>query len=317
MRAYLFVHFRERKTPDGEQVYFGLSRDGFHWEMVNDGHPVLWSHLGEKGVRDCTIIRCEKDGKYRIFATDLSLAYNFRNKYHFDWPTVSHNGSKYLAMWESEDLVNWSEQRLLPLGDEDFGCLWAPDVFYDPEKEDYVLHWSSSHASNGFGNMGIWFSRTRDFKSFEVPKLLYQKNDAGVIDSAIYTENGKYFLFLKSDYNPERIILMQADHAQGPYIRNEEFDRSMLSIEAGLYEGPTAVQLEDRRWCLFLDYYGVAGAGQGYVPFVADSMESGRFIRSDTQFSFPYGYKHGTVIPITIEEYERIQNHDWSQRDWQ
>ena len=317
MRAYLFVHFRERKTPDGEQVYFGLSRDGFHWEMVNDGHPVLWSHLGEKGVRDCTIIRCEKDGKYRIFATDLSLAYNFRNKYHFDWPTVSHNGSKYLAMWESEDLVNWSEQRLLLLGDEDFGCLWAPDVFYDPEKEDYVLHWSSSHASNGFGNMGIWFSRTRDFKSFEIPKLLYQKNDAGVIDSAIYTENGKYFIFLKSDRNPERIILLQADHAEGPYIRNEEFDRSMLAIEAGLYEGPTAVRLEDGRWCLFLDYYGVPGAGQGYVPFVADTLASGRFVRSDKQFSFPYGYKHGTVIPITIEEYERIRNHDWSQRDWQ
>lgn len=317
MRAYLFVHFRERKTPDGEQVYFGLSRDGFNWEMVNDGHPVLWSHLGEKGVRDCTIIRCEKDGKYRIFATDLSLAYNFRNKYHFDWPTVSHNGSKYLAMWESEDLVNWSEQRLLPLGDEDFGCLWAPDVFYDPEKEDYVLHWSSSHTSNGFGNMGIWFSRTRDFKSFGVSKLLYQKDDAGVIDSAIYTENGKYFIFLKSDRNPERIILLQADHAEGPYIRNEEFDRSMLAIEAGLYEGPTAVRLEDGRWCLFLDYYGVPGAGQGYVPFVADTLASGRFVRSDKQFSFPYGYKHGTVIPITIEEYERIRNHDWSQRDWQ
>ena len=128
MQAYLFVHFRERKTPDGEQVYFGVSRDGFHWEMVNHGHPVLWSMLGEKGVRDCTIIRCATDGKYRIFATDLSLAYNFRQKYHFDWPTVSHNGSKCLSMWESEDLVHWSAQRLLQLGDENFGCLWAPDV---------------------------------------------------------------------------------------------------------------------------------------------------------------------------------------------
>lgn len=317
MQAYLFVHFRERKTPDGEQVYFGLSRDGFRWETVNGGQPVLWSHLGEKGVRDCTIIRCEADGKYRIFATDLSLAYNFRKKYRFHWPTVSHNGSKCLSMWESEDLVNWSEQRLLRLGDEDFGCLWAPDVFYDPEMEDYVLHWSSSHARNDFGNMGIWFSRTKDFKSFTPPKLLYQKEDAGIIDSAIYVENGKYFMFLKSDHNPERIILMHSDHAEGPYIRNSEFDRSMLAIEQGLYEGPTAVRLEDGRWCLFLDYYGVPGAGQGYVPFVADSMESGRFVRSDQQFLFPYGYKHGTVIPITIEEYERIRAHDWSQRDWQ
>lgn len=317
MQAYLFVHFRERKTPDGEQVYFGLSRDGFHWEAVNHGQPVLWSFLGEKGVRDCTVIRCEKDGKYRIFATDLSLAYHFRNRYHFHWPTVARNGSKCLSMWESEDLVHWSSQRLLALGDEDFGCLWAPDVFYDPEMEDYVLHWSSSHAINGFGNMGIWFTRTKDFQTFAPPKLLYQKEDAGVIDSAIYVENGKYFLFLKSDHNPERIILLQADHAEGPYRRNAEFDRSMLCIEAGLYEGPTAVRLDSGKWCLFLDYYGVPGAGQGYVPFVADSLESGHFVRSDQQFSFPYGYKHGTVIPITQEEYIRIQNHDWSQRDWQ
>ena len=28
-QAYLFVHFREKTTPDGEQVYFGVSRDGF------------------------------------------------------------------------------------------------------------------------------------------------------------------------------------------------------------------------------------------------------------------------------------------------
>ena len=317
MQAYLFVHFRERRTPDGEQVYFGLSRDGFHWETVNGGQPVLWSRLGEKGVRDCTIIRCGSDGKYRILATDLSLAYNFRNKYHLDWSAVSHNGSKCLSMWESEDLVNWSAQQLVPLGDENFGCLWAPDVLYDPERQDYMLHWSSTHASNGFGNMGIWFTRTKDFKSFERPRLLYQKDDAGIIDSAIYAENGKFFMFLKCDHNPERIMLLQADHAEGPYSRSEAFDKSMLAIEAGVYEGPTAVRLEDGRWCLFLDYYGVPGAGQGYVPFLAESLAGGQFARSDEAFSFPYGYKHGTVIPISVEEYERIKRHDWLRWDWQ
>ena len=41
MQAYLFVHFREKTTPDGEQVYFGVSKDGFNWEEVNGGAPVL------------------------------------------------------------------------------------------------------------------------------------------------------------------------------------------------------------------------------------------------------------------------------------
>ena len=80
MGAYLFVHFKEKRTPDGEQVYFGLSRDGFTWEAVNGGQPVLWAFYGDKGVRDHTIVRNQADGKYHILATDLSLAYGMRGK---------------------------------------------------------------------------------------------------------------------------------------------------------------------------------------------------------------------------------------------
>ena len=43
MQHYLFVHFREKTSPDGEQVHFAISRDGFHWQALNGGHPVLWA----------------------------------------------------------------------------------------------------------------------------------------------------------------------------------------------------------------------------------------------------------------------------------
>jgi len=49
---YLSVHFREKLTVDGEQVHFAVSEDGFHWEMLNGGKPVLWSKKGTGGVRD-------------------------------------------------------------------------------------------------------------------------------------------------------------------------------------------------------------------------------------------------------------------------
>lgn len=314
MQAYLFVHFRERSTPDGEQVYFGISRDGFNWEKVNDGHPVLWSYLGEKGVRDCSIIRCAADGKYRILATDLSLAYRYRQKHFHDWHGISHGGSKCLSMWESADLVNWSEQTLLRVGTEKFGCLWAPDMIYDRESGDYVIHWSSTHEDRAY--MGIYCCRTKDFKTFTQPKLLYCKEDAGIIDSAMYEEDGVYYLFVKCDHNPETILLLRSPQVDGPYERVEAFDESMKQIEPGLYEGPTAARLENGRWCLFLDYYGVPGAGQGYVPFLADTLASGDFHRADRAFSFPYGYKHGTILPISLEEYERIKQHDWSDKGW-
>ena len=65
------------------------------------------------------------------------------------------------------------------------------------------------------------------------------------------------------------------------------------------------ISRDDFHWEAVND--GAPGAGQGYVPFVADSLASGKFVRSDASFSFPYGYKHGTILPITEEDYERIK----------
>ncbi|WP_459191435.1 glycoside hydrolase family 43 protein [Halosimplex sp. J119] len=308
MDAYLFVHFREKRTPDGEQVYFGISQDGFHWEPVNGGDPVLWSYKGDKGVRDCTITRTT-DGRFVIMGTDLSLAYGMPNQYVGSWEEITRNGSDSLVLWESEDLVEWSDQRMVELGDGQFGCLWAPDIVYDRENEDYVVHWSSSHERNDYADMGIYYSRTESFETFSEPELLYRKSDSTVIDSAIYEEDGSYYCFLKSDENPEGIILVESDDPTGPYSRVEVFDRTMEGLEGARYEAPTAFQTDDGRWCLFLDYFGGSPETQGYVPFVADSLEA-EFIRADEEFEFPYGFKHGTILPITSEEYERLRDYE-------
>lgn len=313
MNAYLFVHFKEKRTPEGEQVYFGISRDGFHWKETGGGQPVLWAFYGDRGVRDHTIVRNRFDGKYHIFSTDLSLAYGMRGKYRNSWAEVARSGSKCLAHWESEDLVHWSDQELLRIGNDQFGCLWAPDAVFDSKNGDYVLHWSSSHEDNGYGPKGIFYSRTKDFKRFSAPQLLYREKEHSVIDSAIYEENGEFYMFVKHEGNPARIMEFCAPEVTGPYTQVEAFDVEMKKLQSGAYEAPTAVRLDDGRWCLFLDFYGVPGAGQGYVPFVAPSLKSGTFVRSDGQFSFPYGFKHGTILTISGEEYERIDKFDWLQ----
>lgn len=307
MSAYLFVHFKEKRTPDGEQVYFGLSLDGFHWETVNDGNPVLWSYEGDKGVRDFTITRT-KENKFVIMATDLSLSYGMPYQYENSWEKVSRSGSKSLVMWKSDDLIHWSNQTMVKLGDDNFGCLWAPDIIYDKESGDYIIHWSSSHASNDFGPKSIYYTRTKDFENFSSPELLYRKEDGGpVIDSAMYEEEGKYYLFVKSEGTPAHVILLKSDHVTGPFTRVEAFDDCMENLEAGKYEAPTAFRTADGQWCLMLDFYGCGAEGQGYVPFLADSLAGGKFVRSDASFSFPYGFKHGTVLSITDEEYERLK----------
>ena len=310
-QAYLFVHFREKRTPDGEQVYFGISRDGFHWESLNGGKPILWCYYGDKGARDFTVTFCRETGKYVILATDLSLAYGMRGKYHNSWQEVSRKGSKCLALWESEDLLHWSEQRLVQIGDEKFGCLWAPDVIYDREAKEYVVHWSSSHEENGYGKKAIYCCRTKDFEQFSAPELLYRHPEEEVIDSAIYEEKGAYYMFVRRGGAVCRNILLRSENLKGPYEQMPAFDESTAQLQQGVYEAPTAVKLEDGRWCLFLDYFGVPGAGQGYVPFVADSLESGDFVRADEKFMFPYGYKHGTILTITPSQYEALAGWNW------
>lgn len=312
MQNYLFVHFREKTSPEGEQVYFAISRDGFHWEALNDSQPILWAYYGDHGVRDMTVVRDRATGRFHIFATDLSLSYGMRGKYQHSWRNINLHGSKALAHWWSDDLTHWSEQEMITLGDENYGCLWAPDIIFDPEQEDYVLHWSSTHSSNSFGPMAIYYSRTKDFVTYTEPKLLYRKEDSGCIDSAMYEEGGKYYLFVKSEKNPETMIELVSDHVTGPFTRVPAFDAAMNTVKAGLYEAPTAVRLEDGRWALFIDYYGARGAGQGYVPFLAPSLASGDFVRSDASFHFPYGFKHGTILTITEEEFDRMKARDWN-----
>lgn len=308
MDGYLFVHFKEKQTPDGEQIYFALSRDGFHWQSVNQGRPVLWSYLGEKGVRDATIIRHE-NGRYYIIATDLSLAYSFKYKYHGNWQEIGMRGSQCLSLWESSDLVHFEPQRLIDFGGNGFGCLWAPDVIRPAGQREYMLHWSSPLPHNP-AKKAIYYALTEDFINFSKPAILYEKEDASVIDSAMYEEEGWHYLFVKSDANPETLILLRSLSATGPFERIARFDEEMAKLQQGKYEAPTAMKLPDGRWALFLDYYGVPGKGQGYVPFVADSLRSGAFIRSDGDFSFPYGFKHGTILKIDEETFRALEKLD-------
>ena len=37
---YLFAHFREKLTPDGEQIYFAVSKNGYDFTAVNGSKPV-------------------------------------------------------------------------------------------------------------------------------------------------------------------------------------------------------------------------------------------------------------------------------------
>lgn len=316
MQHFLFVHFKEKRTPEGEQIYFAVSKGGYKWEAINGGQPVLWAMLGEKGVRDATITRSD-DGKFFIIATDLSLAYCMHPVYDNKWINVQRNGSNCLMMWESEDLLHWSPEYALPVREPGSGCCWAPDIIKDKKTGEYVIHWSSPNPDRDMA-MCIYYTRTKDFKNFSKAEILYQKEDAGVIDSCMVEENGKFYLWVKSMKNPCAVIMLKSDSITGPFERMYEFDEEMNTLNGGpsAYEAPTACKIEDGSYNLMLDFFGVRGKGQGYVPFRAEDISTGRFLRSDGEFEYPYGFKHGTILAISEEEYESIKAFDYDAESY-
>lgn len=120
MSAYLFVHFVDtQEDATREQIYFSVSKDGKTWTTLNNKQPYLTSNVGTQGVRDPYILRGE-DGKFFIIATDLSV-YNLKN----NWTAAAQQGSKSIVVWESSDLVNWSEASLVKINNDNAGCTWG------------------------------------------------------------------------------------------------------------------------------------------------------------------------------------------------
>lgn len=304
---YLFAHFKEKITPDGESVYFSVSKDGLNWEEVNGGKPVLRSTESKMGCRDIEIVRLHTGG-FVIITTDECIAHRYDENYNVDWKVVNRTGSKSFCMWKTDDLVNFSQQQKIHFGREDFGCMWAPEVFFDEENEEYLIHWGSTVEADNYSHMSIYCSRTKDFETFSPPELFFTK-DNEILDTHIVKIDGTYHMFYKNAERPSMNMHAYSDKLYGPYTHNEEFERYMASLEKpGSYEAPTTLILPDGRWCLMLDFFGCEKSKMGYVPFISEKPGNTDFTMSKEQFSFPYGFKHGGIIEITDEEYERVKN---------
>lgn len=302
---YLFVHFREKLTVDGEQVHFAVSENGYDWRELNGGKPILTCDKGDGGCRDIEIVRL-KNGGFVLLATDLCIVRHMDESHNVDWKQLNHNGSKYLSLWLSDDLVRFSPQELVYFGRDDFGCLWAPEVFFEEKSGDYLIHWGSTVRESDYNHMSIYACTTRDFRTFSKPFLFFTKENE-ILDSHVVKHNGVYHLFYKNSNHPSMNLHATSDQLLGPYQNDDAFQSIMDGMaQPGAYEAPTTLVLPDGKWCLMLDFFGCEKEKMGYVPFLSPTVGDARFERADETFSFPYGFKHGHAIEITEEEYERL-----------
>ncbi|MFI7412696.1 family 43 glycosylhydrolase [Streptomyces sp. NPDC049627] len=306
LKGYMFSYFTGEGTADGEQLYAALSKgnDPLHWRELNDGRPVLTSTLGEKGLRDPFIIRSPEGDKFYQIATDLRIYGNG------DWDAAQRTGSKSIMVWESTDLVHWTNQRLVKVSPDSAGNTWAPEAFYDAKLGEYVVFWASklydndAHSGDTYNRM--MYATTRDFYTFSEPKIWIDRGYS-VIDSTVIQRDGTYFRLSKDERNntsstPNSKFIFEE---KSDSLLNLSWDAVAEGIGKGAMnaaEGPLVFKSNtEEKWYAFLDEFG----GRGYIPFETTDLASGTWTPA-TGYDLPAKPRHGTVLPVTQAEYDRL-----------
>ncbi|NCT91663.1 hypothetical protein GXB85_11980 [Cellulomonas sp. APG4] len=317
--GYLFSHFLGEGLEDGEQVYFALSEgnDPLAYTDLNDGEPVMVSRSGEMGLRDPYIIRSPEGDKFFQIATDLRMW----NSSSGSWDDVQRHGSRNIVVWESTDLVTWSESWVAEVAPSEAGNAWAPEAFWDESIGAYVVFWASKlyadddpdHAGSTHNRM--MYATTRDFRTFSEPQVWIDPGYS-VIDSTVVEHEGVYYRYTKDERNntsstPCSKFITGERSAD---LRSTDYELVADCIGAGTAtspgidrgEGPLVFRSNtEERWYMFIDEYG----GRGYVPFTTTDLSTGEWeMVAEGEYSFPSRYRHGTVLPVTAAEWRALQN---------
>ncbi|BCY07081.1 family 43 glycosylhydrolase [Actinoplanes sp. L3-i22] len=308
LKGYLFSYFTGEGYANGEQIYHALSNgnDPLSWREINDGQPVLTSTLGTQGLRDPFIIRSPEGDKFYQIATDLKIYGNG------DWDASQRSGSKSIMVWESTDLVNWTNQRLVKVSPDTAGNTWAPEAFYDNKLGAYVVFWASKiYDAADTGHTGTTYNKmmyatTRDFYTFSEPKV-WKDPGYSVIDSTMVEHDGQYYRFTKDERNngsssPCSKYVIEEKSTDVLDLDYDFVSECIGSPDLSRGEGPLVFKSNtEDKWYLFIDEYG----GRGYVPFSTTDLDSGKWT-AETRYTLPARPRHGTVLPVTQAEYDRI-----------
>lgn len=342
--GYLFGHFIGEAEGHEEQIYFAVSSDGLNFKDMNNKKPVLVSNIGEKGVRDPFLYRSVEGDNFFLVATDLSIfnrgGWLQNEQGYYD---ASTTGSSYLVLWESDDLVNWGEPRLIKAAPENAGMAWAPEMIYNDETGEYIIFFASSimNPETKYKSKpnAIYYVATRDFVNYSGPKLFIDNQTDGavdgkpreIIDTTVIKVGDVYYSASKDGDNAEAnggIRIMKTKDLLNPesWVKVLDLDELGLDVsdmkikalDNGDLEGPEFFQYNKKDWDdpdvpeygIISDQYNV---GAGYFPLkttdiedVDNSKGSWKILKSG-EYSFDQLKKrHGTILRITREEVDRL-----------
>ena len=123
---------------------------------------------------------------------DPSIVATPNGVFHLVW-TTSWRGDLGFGYAHSTDLVNWSEEKFIPVMKHDTTTVnvWAPELFYDDCNNELMIVWAScipGKFERGIedenNNHRLYYTKTKDFTTFTPTKLLFDPGFS-VIDAVI------------------------------------------------------------------------------------------------------------------------------------
>jgi predicted GH43/DUF377 family glycosyl hydrolase len=291
-KAYLFTSFHEPADAGLRMLY---SYDGKRWSDLD------------------TVLLKPAIGKDRIIR-DPSMVQGPDGTFHLVWTTEWKGGNGF-GYARSKDLLHWEKIGYLPFMDFDpfesggepiksnVVNVWAPEIFYDDEKQEYIIVWASclpgkfeKGEEEENNNHRLYYITTKDFKIFGETKLFFDPGFS-VIDAVIVKRAvNDYVLVLKDNTRPERNLKVAfADNPLGPW------KNVSAPFSDKFTEGPSVVKLQDD-WLIYFDSY------QKKIYEAVATKDFITFTNITNEVSIPKGHKHGTIVAVKMKFIKKLKS---------
>lgn len=293
MVAYLFTYFTGN-APEKEQICFALSDDGYNYTPLNGGEPVIASDtIALTGcVRDPHILRGEDGKTFYMVVTDM--------KSSLGW--ASNRG---MVLLKSTDLIHWQHSTVhfptkYPNTWRNVTRVWAPETIYDKEAGKYLVFYSlRTSADDSFDR--IYYSYVNDdFTDLEgEPKHLFDAGAATIDGDIVFNEKDKlYHLFYKSESGKGIYQATTKSLTAGEW---KKLDGAVEQTEEKVEGVGVCKTIDGKEWIVMYDCYTA-----GHYQFCR-SKDLKTFEKvQDTETKGVFTPRHGTIIPITQCEKERL-----------
>ena len=292
MVAYLFTYFNSN-APEDEQICYAISDDGYNYTPLNHGNPVITSDTiaYTQCVRDPHILRCEDGKTFYMVVTDMRSAYGW-------------SSNRGMVLLKSTDLIHWQHSAInFPTRYtkewKNVIRVWAPETIYDRKAGKYMVFYSLRTSDPGSFDKIYYQYANKDFTDLEgEPKWLFDAGNATIDGDIVFNDADQmYHLFYKQE------------SGRGIYqaVAKQLTDRWQM-LGGNVEQTKEAVEgvgvckaIDGKSWIIMYDCYG-----NGHYQFCkSEDLKTFKFVQN-TEMKGKFTPRHGTIIPITRAEKERL-----------